>query len=101
MYKRQAIPSALKARAEELREALTEAAAESDEELMVKYFDEGALSQDEIIAGLCAGVREGIVTPVCCCAAQPNVGVTTLMAVSYTHLDVYKRQRLPFASTIR
>ena len=74
-----AIPSALKARAEELREALTEAAAESDEELMVKYFDEGALSQDEIIAGLCAGVREGIVTPVCCGAAQPNVGVTTLM----------------------
>lgn len=74
-----AIPSALEARAEELREALTEAAAESDEELMVKYFDEGALSQDEIIAGLCAGVREGIVTPVCCCAAQPNVGVTTLM----------------------
>ncbi len=74
-----AIPGALEARAEELREALTEAAAESDEELMMKYFDEGTLSQDEIIAGLCAGVREGIVTPVCCCAAQPNIGVITLM----------------------
>lgn len=74
-----AVPAALSGDAESLREALIEAAAESDETLMEKYFEGAELSQEEIVAGLCAGVREGIVTPVCCCAAQPNIGVRTLM----------------------
>lgn len=74
-----AVPAALSSAAESLREALIEAAAESDETLMEKYFEGTELSQEEIVAGLCAGVREGIVTPVCCCAAQPNIGVRTLM----------------------
>lgn len=73
------IPAALASQAESIREALVEAAAESDEELMEKFFETGELSQEEIIKGLCNGVAEGIVTPVCCCAAQPNIGVYTLM----------------------
>ncbi len=74
-----AIPGALAAKVEELREALIEAAAESDEELMEKYFEGEELTQAEVLKGLCAGVAEGIVTPVCCAAAQPNIGVFTLM----------------------
>ena len=73
------IPAAISGEAESMREALIEAAAESDESLMEKYFEGEELSQGEIVAGLCAGVREGIVTPVCCSAAQPNIGVRTLM----------------------
>lgn len=73
------VPANLEGRAQELIEALTEAAAESDEELMEKYFEEGTLSKEEMIMGLCKGVELGLVTPVCCCAAQPNIGVTTLM----------------------
>lgn len=73
------MPAGLAADAEALREALIEAAAESDETLMEKFFEGEELSQEEVVAGLCAGVREGIVTPVCCCAAQPNIGVKTLM----------------------
>ena len=76
--KETAIPAALKAEAESIREALIEAAAEGDEALMEKYFEGEELTQEEIVAGLCAGVREGVVTPVCCCAAQPNIGVRTL-----------------------
>ncbi len=77
--KETAIPAALSGDAESIREALIEAAAESDETLMEKFFEGEELSQEEIVAGLCAGVRAGIVTPVCCCAAQPNIGVRTLM----------------------
>lgn len=77
--KETAIPAALSGEAESIREALIEAAAESDEALMEKFFEGEELSQEEIVAGLCAGVRDGIVTPVCCCAAQPNIGVRTLM----------------------
>lgn len=73
------IPAALASQAESIREALVEAAAESDEELMEKFFETGELTQEEMIKGLCIGVAQGIVTPVCCCAAQPNIGVYTLM----------------------
>ena len=74
-----AIPADLEGRAQELYEALTEAAAEADEELMEKYFEEGELSREEIFTGLSVGVKEGIITPVCCCAAQPNIGIPTLL----------------------
>ena len=73
------IPAELAGRAQELYEQLTEAAAESDEALMEKYFEEGELSREEILQGLSKGVSEGVITPVCCCAALPNIGVTTLM----------------------
>jgi len=73
------IPAGLKAEAESIREALIESAAEGDEALMEKYFEGEELTQDEIVAGLRAGVHEGVVTPVCCCAAQPNIGVKALM----------------------
>lgn len=73
------IPAALEAEAKKYYEALTEAAAESDEELMEKFFEEGELSSEEMLKGLGNGVKEGIVTPVCCCAAMPNIGVPALL----------------------
>ncbi|MEG1548142.1 MAG: elongation factor G [Clostridia bacterium] len=73
------IPAALADKAQSYLDALTEAAAESDESLMEKYFDQGELSQEEVLRGLSKGVLDGVVTPVCCCAAQPNIGVATLM----------------------
>ena len=73
------IPANLAARAQEVYEALTEAAAETDEALMEKFFEEGELSREEIISGLNNGILGGDITPVCCCAAQPNIGVCTLM----------------------
>ncbi|MDL2257745.1 elongation factor G [Eubacteriales bacterium OttesenSCG-928-K08] len=73
------IPGALQADAEALREALIEAAAESDEALMEKYFEGEELTQEEVINGLRTSVFEGGATPVACCAAQPNIGVITLV----------------------
>lgn len=73
------IPGNLAAEAQALYEKLTEAAAESDEELMEKYFEEGELPREDILRGLSIGVREGVVTPVCCVAAAPNIGVATLL----------------------
>ena len=73
------IPAGLADEAQSLYEKLTEAAAESDEELMEKYFDQGELSREEILRGLSIGVKSGIVTPVCCVAAAPNIGIYTLI----------------------
>ncbi len=73
------VPAALEALAGKYYEALTEAAAESDEELMETFFDSGELSREDMLKGLSKGVKEGIITPVCCCAAQPNIGVASVM----------------------
>lgn len=77
--KTQPIPDAYKARAEQLREQIIEAAAESDEELLEKYFGGEELSAQEVIMGVSKGVAEALLAPVCCAAAQPNLGVATLM----------------------
>ena len=91
------IPAALAGEAQELYEKLTEAAAESDENLMEKYFEEGELSREEIIEGLSVGVREGIVTPVCCVAAAPNIGVFTLMDNIVNYLPSAAEAKAPKA----
>lgn len=91
------IPDALSGRAQELYEQLTEAAAESDEALMEKFFEAGELSREEILTGLSKGVLEGVVTPVCCCAAVTNVGVTTLMDNLVHYMPAADQAKAPAA----
>ncbi len=72
------IPADLETQAEEAREALVEVAAESDDELIEKFF-EGELSDEEIQNGLQLGIFENQFTPVFCGAALNNIGVQQLM----------------------
>ena len=72
------IPADLETEAEETREALVEVAAESDDELIEKFF-EGELSDEEIQNGLQIGIFENQFTPVLCGAALNNIGVQQLM----------------------
>ena len=73
------VPADLASHAGKLRAGLVEAAAECDEELMEIYFENMDLSHDELVKGINLGVLSGMLTPVCCCCAAPNIGVTTLM----------------------
>ena len=73
------IPADLQDQAEEYREKMIEAAAESSEELMEKYFEEGELSEEEIIAGLKAQTLAMAITPMTCGTAFKNKGVQTLL----------------------
>ena len=72
------IPAELESQAEETSEALVEVAAESDDELIEKFF-EGELTEEEIQNGLRLGISENQFTPVLCGAALNNVGVQQLM----------------------
>ncbi|MGH2457698.1 MAG: elongation factor G, partial [Chloroflexota bacterium] len=54
------------------REKLIEAAAEGDDDLLTKYLDGTALTEDEIRHGLREGVLAGAVFPVLCAAALQN-----------------------------
>jgi elongation factor G len=70
---------------EELYLQLTEAVAETSEELLDKYFEEGSLSEDEIREGLRIGTINGDIYPVLVTSALNDVGVETLlnMVVDY------------------
>lgn len=73
------IPADLMAKAEELRNQIVEAAAESDEALMEKYFENGTLSETEISKGLVESIKQRNIFPLFCVSAKLNMGVDRLM----------------------
>ncbi|HLN62620.1 MAG TPA: GTP-binding protein, partial [Symbiobacteriaceae bacterium] len=73
------IPGSLKSEMESIREKLTELAAEADDELTMKFLEEGALSDEEMVMGLKAGVAKGNIVPVFVAASGKNFGVSCLM----------------------
>ncbi|MGN0150251.1 MAG: elongation factor G, partial [Clostridia bacterium] len=64
---------------EPLREMIMEAVAETDEELMVKYFNGEEFTFDEIKQAIRTGVKDGSIYPVYCGSGQNNIGVRSLM----------------------
>ncbi len=64
-----------------LRAAMAEAIAETDEELMMKFFEsEGEdFTEAEIIKGIHDGIDQGIITPVVCCSAETLAAVDKLL----------------------
>ena len=73
------IPEEYAELANEHREKLIELVAESDDALMEKFFEEGSLSDDEVIAGLNAQVRNRAIYPVLYSSGTGNIGVSSLL----------------------
>ncbi|TRZ96206.1 MAG: elongation factor G, partial [Rhodocyclaceae bacterium] len=73
------IPAELKAKADEWREKMIEAAAEASEELMNKYIDIGDLTEDEIKAGLRIRTLNAEIVPMLCGSAFKNKGVQAML----------------------
>jgi len=73
------IPEDLKDQAEEYREKLIEAVAETDDELMEKYLNGEELSVEEIKKGIKKGTLDMSITPMLCGSAFKNKGVQTLL----------------------
>ena len=68
-------------------EELTEAAAENDDELIEKFFDEGELTHEEIVRGFLQGMTAGTIVPVVAVSALTGVGVASLMHVIKKYLN--------------
>ena len=75
----QDIPANLKAEVEKARTQLIEAAAEGNDDLIMKYLEGEELTPEEIQLGLSLGIRAGSIIPVMCTAASANLGVQALM----------------------
>jgi elongation factor G len=73
------IPSDLQLKADEYREKLLEAAAETDEALLDKYLENGTLGEAEIIKAIRKRCIDGEITPVICGSAFKNKGVQAML----------------------
>ncbi len=78
-YEEREIPAELQAQADEWREKLVEAAAESSEELMEKYLEEGDLTLEEIQKGIRTRTIATEIVPMMCGTAFKNKGVQAML----------------------
>jgi len=73
------IPESEQAKAEEMQGELIEAAAENDEALMELFFENGTLTEEEMLKGIKMGLISRGMFPVFCINAKHNMGVRHLM----------------------
>jgi elongation factor G len=73
------IPAELQADAEAAREQLVEMVAESSEALMEKFFEEGTLSDDDLLPGILRGVLERRIFPIFASSAETLAGIESLL----------------------
>ena len=75
------IPDDMVDAAEEARMALIEAAAEGDDALMEKFFEDIELTNEEIIAGLKGGMAQGLLTPILFSAPESGIAFEPVLEV--------------------
>ena len=80
------VPEDLAAKAAEYREKLVESVAETSEDLLEAYLENGDLTAKEIQAGVRAGTLAGEFTPVFCGSAFKNKGVQLLLDAIVAYL---------------
>ena len=73
------IPESEMEKARELNQKLVEAAAENDETLMEKFFEQGSLTEDEMREGIRKGLITRSIYPVFCVSALRDMGVRRMM----------------------
>ena len=73
------VPADMLDQANEYRSKMIEAAAEQDDELMMKYLEGEELTQEEIKKGIRKGTINNNIVPVCCGSSYKNKGVQELL----------------------
>lgn len=78
-YEEKPAEGALKEKVAELHRQLIDMVAESDDALLEKFFDEGALTEEDLRAHVHSAVQGGLVVPVFAASAVKNVGVSRIL----------------------
>ena len=80
------VPANIADKVEEKRNAIIEAAAEGDEQLMEKFFEEGTLSPEDIAKGLKLSIMNRDMFPLLCVSAEKNMGVDAMLNFVITNI---------------
>ena len=94
------VPADLTSYMEEMQSSLMEAAAENDEILLDKYFDEGKLSKDDTVHGIRKGIATGGVIPVMAGSALQNRGVINLLDEIVRYMPTANERKNSLAADI-
>lgn len=94
------VPAELAGEFEQYRDKLIEAAAEGDDDLIMKYLEGEELSPDEIKEGLKKSIAQSKVIPVLAGSATKNTGVAQLMDVIADYLPAPKEDNGPVAALV-
>ncbi len=78
-YTEKPAEGALKDRVTELHRQLIDMVAESEDELLEKFFEEGTLTEDDLRAHVHVAVQKGLVVPVYAASGVKNVGVSRIL----------------------
>jgi elongation factor G len=73
------LSDSMKSSTSQYMDILVEAIAETEEELMNKFFNGEAFTKEEMIRGIKKGIIDGIVVPVLCGSSLNNLGIQALM----------------------
>lgn len=71
---------------------ICEAVAMTEDSLMETYFEEGDLSEDQILKGVSLGVRSGDIRPVYCGSANTGIGMRRLLDLITEYLPSYQEK---------
>lgn len=93
------IPASMQATVEKYREGISEAVAETDEDLMEKYFSGEAFTEEEILKGLSKGIKSGDISPVFCGSAINHAGVKLLLDAVVQYVPAFS-ERGPVAASL-
>jgi elongation factor G len=65
--------------AQHLRQMLIDTAVESDDQLMIKYLEEGDISEDDLVRVVRSSVMQGYLVPIFCTSVKCNIGIEELL----------------------
>ena len=86
------VPEEYKALVDKHWEEICEAVAMTDDGLMESYFENGDLTDEDILKGVSIGVRTGDIRPVYCGSAVNSVGIRRLLDLITEYLPTYGEQ---------
>ncbi len=92
------IPYALENQMKEMQASLMETAAENDDSLLDKYFEEGKLDKADIVHGIRKGIATNSVIPVMAGSALQNRGVINLLDEIVTYMPTANERRNSIAT---
>lgn len=94
------VPVDLKGAMDAMQDSLVETAAENDDVLLNKYFEQGGLSKQDAVRGIRKGIALGNVIPVMAGSALNNRGVINLMDEIVTYMPNANERRNAFATDL-
>ncbi|QVK17095.1 elongation factor G [Mycoplasmatota bacterium] len=80
---------------DELHDLIIESVAETNDDLMEKYFNEEPFSDEEIHKGLREGILDGKLTPIIVGSAAKNIGFNTLLDMLYDYMPTADENKVP------